>query len=75
MSSCHEARLAREKLFTLEALEPRRLLSGGDIGEPIAIDSDGTAIAGAFDGSNPRNQLPRFRNSYVFFIATRAKYG
>src|SRR5882724_11077978 len=68
MSSRSEAVLARAALFALEALEPRRLLSG-DVGEPIQIDTNGTAIAGSYEGGSSVRLLfnAQAGEHYVFF--------
>src|SRR6185436_4792504 len=51
MSLQSAARLARAAMFRLEALEPRRFLSG-DALEPITIDPSGTQLSGSFDGGS-----------------------
>src|SRR5438445_3264703 len=70
MSSRSEAVLARAALFALEALEPRRMLSAGDVGEPIQIDTNGTAITGSYDDGGSSVRLlfnAQAGEHYVFF--------
>ena len=46
------ASLSRAVLYQLEALEPRRFLSAGDVGDAVAIDEAGTTIAGEYSGAD-----------------------
>jgi hypothetical protein len=69
MSSLSVAAAARAELFALEALEPRRLLSAGDVGEPIQIDANGTTIAGSYEGESSVRLIfdAQAGEHYVFF--------